>query len=237
MEKGENMKIKYLAKIVMCIMLPGVYLMATPSTQIWNPSTDIQAGGTFHLGIDNYFSIENNQNKPYAFGTDIGLSYGLMQNLEIGIDVIDPSINPLYFNLKYGFAETGGFPAIAAGIFNAGTNADSTGYNILYVVTAKTFDPLGRFSLGYYCGNDKLLVTETGTAANTGLIVSWDKIISDKIWLSVDFASGMSLYGSLSFGGSYMLSSNTSIIFGYVIFNNNFLNTNNTFTVQMDINL
>ena len=28
---------------------------ATPSTQIWIPSTDVQAFNVWHLGLDNYF--------------------------------------------------------------------------------------------------------------------------------------------------------------------------------------
>ncbi len=231
------MKIIDISKILLAALVTGVFVFATPSTQIWNPSTDIQGAGTLHLGIDNYFSIESNTVKPYAFGTDVGLTYGLMKELEIGIDAVEPSVNPLFFNLKFGFPEAGAVPAIAAGIFNFGTQVNVTDYNIIYVVIAKTFDPIGRISLGYYSGNDKLLVTETGAAANTGFIASWDKAISEKIWLSVDYASGMSSYGSLSIGGSYAFTPATSIIFGYVIFNNNKVNANNTFTTQLDINI
>lgn len=224
-------------KTFMSLVFTGVAVFATPSTQIWNPSTDIQAVNSFHLGIDNYFSVENNSNKPYAFGTDLGLTYGLLSNLEIGFDIVDPAANPLYFNVKYGFAESGFIPAVAAGVFNAGTQKDVTDYNIIYIVTAKTVDTAGRFSLGYYYGNDRLLITETGEKANTGLILSWDKTISEKVWLSIDYASGASFYGSFSFGGSYSFAPNTSIIFGFVIFNNRSLNSNNTFTTQLDINL
>ncbi|OGF51345.1 MAG: hypothetical protein A2044_07140 [Candidatus Firestonebacteria bacterium GWA2_43_8] len=225
------------AKTFMGLVLAGAAVFATPSTQIWNPSTDIQAVNSFHLGVDNYFSIENNANKPYAFGTDIGLTYGLIKDLEIGFDIVDPTANPLYFNAKYGFAESESIPAVAAGIFNAGTQKDVTDYNIIYIAAAKTFDPVGRFSLGYYYGNDRLLITETGEKANTGFILSWDKAISEKVWLSIDYASGASFYGSVSFGGSYSFAPNTSIIFGFVIFNNRNLNSNNTFTTQLDINL
>lgn len=225
------------SKSLTVLLVATAILMATPSTQIWNPSTDIQAVGTVHLGIDNYFSIEGNLSKPFAFGTDFGITWGLFKNLEIGVDVVEPTAYPLYFNIKYGFAEAGGIPALAAGVFNIGTQRNITDSNILYAVIAKTFDPIGRISLGGYLGNDKLLVTETGAAANTGLIVSWDKAVSDKIWLCVDYASGMSSYGCLSFGGSYAFAQNTTVIFGYVIFNNNILNTNNTFSTQLDINL
>ena len=91
------MKIIDISKILLAALVTGVFVFATPSTQIWNPSTDIQGAGTFHLGIDNYFSIESNTVKPYAFGTDVGLTYGLMKELEIGIDAVEPSVNPLFF--------------------------------------------------------------------------------------------------------------------------------------------
>jgi hypothetical protein len=214
----------------------AVSLFATPSTQVWNPSTDIQGKGSLHLGIDNYYSVVDNKEKPYASPTYVGLTYGLIDRLEVGIDLAEPSADPLYFNAKYGFAENGGLPAFAVGVFNAGTKSDATDYNILYGVVAKTVPALGRLSLGYYSGNDKLLIDENGEKANTGLIATWDKALTDKIWASVDYASGKSSYGSLSAGFSYAFSSKLSVIFGYVIYNNDKLNPNNQFTTQLDIN-
>ena len=38
---------------------------ATPSTQIWNPSTDVQSFKTVHLGIDNYYSVKDNKDNAY----------------------------------------------------------------------------------------------------------------------------------------------------------------------------
>lgn len=210
-------------------------VFATPSTQIWNPSTDIQAKGTFHLGIDNYYSVSQNDTKPYASGTYLGLTYGALDALELGFDVVEPSEDPLYLNAKFGIAEKGKTPAFAVGVFNAGTKSDVTNYNILYGLAAKTFD-FGRLTGGLYSGNDKLLVDETGEKANTGFIATWDRAVSDKVWASVDYASGQSAYGCLSFGASYAFSKNTSVIFGYVIYNNDKVNVNNQFTTQLDIN-
>ncbi|MDD5773401.1 MAG: hypothetical protein PHX78_08070 [bacterium] len=209
---------------------------ATPSTQIWNPSTDIQAVKTWHLGIDNYFSVKDNKDHPVAFPTDVGLTYGLVKNLEVGIDFFEPSENPVQFNAKYGFSEKEVIPAIAFGLCNAGTKKDVTDYNIIYGVVAKTFNPIGRISLGYYIGNKKLLVDEIGDKANTGLIATWDKAISDKVWAAVDYASGKSFYGSTSLGFSYLFAPNTSIIFAYTIYNNDKITVNNTVTTQLDIN-
>jgi len=73
------------------------------------------------------------------------------------------------FNVKYGIFESDKvLPfSIAVGGFNF--DGKSTGQNILYAVAAKNIGDLGRLSLGYYFGNDKILVDETGNAANTGL--------------------------------------------------------------------
>ncbi|MEO0263526.1 MAG: hypothetical protein ABIM62_07395 [candidate division WOR-3 bacterium] len=218
------------------LLLTLNYSYSTPSTQIWNPSTDIQGYKTFHLGIDNYFSITDNRNSPVAFPTDIGLTYGAAKNLEVGIDLFYPSENPVYFNLKYGFPEKNNLPAYAVGVFYVGTKDDVTDYNIFYGVLAKTLKDTGRISLGYYIGNSKLLVDENGNKENTGLIFTIDKVINEKVWTAIDYASGKSFYGNLSFGVSYNFAPNTSVIFGYTIYNNKNINKNNTFTTQLDIN-
>lgn len=227
--------LKWTALVFTSLSLQTV-LFATPSTQIWNPSTDIQGAGTFHFGIDNYFSVDDNKKNAYNLPTDVGLTYGVSKYCEIGIDALEATADPLYFNLKLGLPEEDSMPALAIGGMNFGTKKDSTDYNILYAAVAKTFKPLGRFTVGYYDGNKDLLVDEKGDKANTGAILTWDKQLTDKVWASVDYASGDSYYGCLSFGASYAFSSNTSVIFGYVIYNNDDINPNNQFTTQLDIN-
>jgi hypothetical protein len=213
-------------------------VFATPSTQIWNPSTDIQKSGTVHLGIDNYFSIAKNSTTPYQINPDLGVTVGLLKYLEVGIDMIQPSPDPFYFNIKLGFPETDGMPAFAIGAFNIGTKKDVTDYNMIYGAVAKTFPTIGRLTLGYYQGlNENLFKDETGKIVKKGFIATWDKALTDKIWASIDYASGNSWYGSLSIGGSYSFSSNVSVILAYVIFNNGNVVPNNTLTTQLDINL
>lgn len=213
-------------------------IFATPSTQIWNPSADIQAVKTFHLTDDIYV---NDTANLYYFGVE----YGLIKNLEIGFDINEnqysglaaANANPMYFNAKYGLPESKSMPAVAVGVMNVGTKADVTNYNMFYALAAKTLNPIGRLSLGGYSGNDKLLLDETGNKANNGAIVSLDKNITDKIWAAIDYASGSSSYGYLSFGASYAFSGNTSMIFGYLIPNNYKINTSgNLLTAQLDIN-
>ena len=227
--------LKYLILIFFQMMVMQ-FLNATPSTQIWNPSTDIQRHKTLHLGVDNYFSVLENDTKAYAYGTDIGFTYGLFKNIELGIDLLEPTANPIFFNAKYGLSEYKILPALALGIFNVGTNKDATNSNIIYGLVSKIIEPIGRLSYGYYKGNGNLLIDEMGKKENTGLIVTWDKQLTDKVWTSIDYASGDNFYGALSFGSSYSFAPNISFILGYVVFNNDTFNPNNTITTQLDVN-
>jgi len=206
---------------------------ATPSTQIWNPSTDIQAKGVMHLGIDNYFTSVGPADGGYAFPTDIGLTYGVLPGLEVGIDAFEPQTSPLVFNAKYGIAEGEAMPSVAIGGFGFGTSAGVTDQNVLYGVIAKTF-PLGRLTAGYFSGNPKVLLDPSGKADQSGVILTWDKSLTDKIWACVDYAGSKSALGALFYGFSYAFSSNTSVIFGYGTYNNG---TKPTITTQLDINI
>jgi orotidine-5'-phosphate decarboxylase len=84
-----------------------------------------------------------------------------------------------------------------------------------------------------------VLVDENGKSANDGLLLSWDRTmseISDKLCVAVDYQSGKSALGSLNFGVSWAFSKNVSVIFGYDIYNNVQTGGKNTFTTQLDIN-
>jgi hypothetical protein len=226
------------ARLVLLVILIGSNVLATPSTQIWNPSTDIQKSRTFHFGIDNYFSIIKNMQKPFQLYPDLGITYGAFNYLEVGADMIQPSTDPFLFNFKLGLPEEEFLPAVALGGFNFGTKSRVTDYNMLYGLAAKTFGAAGRFTLGYYYGlNGDLFLDQSGQKARDGIIATWDKALTDKIWASLDYASGKNWYGSLSFGFSYAFSENVGVIFGYVIFNDRAIIPNNTFTTQLDINL
>jgi hypothetical protein len=228
----------FLGAVLTAGVLRPVQAGATASTQIWNPSTDVQKTGTVHFGIDNYFSIADNGRNPYMILPDAGVTVGILKYLEFGFDLIEPSADPLYFNLKLGLPESGARPALAVGAFNFGTKKDVTDYNMVYGLAAKTLPTIGRISLGYYAGlNGDLYLDENGEKEAGGIIATWDRTLTEKIWASVDYASGKSWYGSLSFGCSYAFSTNVSVIFGYVLFNNDKVVPNNTFTTQLDINI
>jgi len=239
--------------------------LATGSTQIWIPSTDIQGFKTVHLGIDNYIRTQTDSKGIYGSGIyDMGVTTGISPfskvQAEIGIDYLNMGDNnlsnaknydlhPVYFNGKIALPEDTlfkGAPAIAVGAYNFGTKINLTNYNIVYALIAKTIPVVGRISAGYYSGNKALLVDENGKPANTGLLLSWDRAmpeISDKLWLAVDYQGGQNYLGALNVGFSWAFSKNVSVIFGYDIYNNKnaYYNSNNvnanSFTTQLDINI
>jgi hypothetical protein len=244
---------------VVMIFAFNLTINATPSTQIWIPSSDFQAWKTFHLGIDNYIRTAKANSIRGAGIYDIGLTTGILPfkkfQMEIGVDYLAMGDSlydehPVYFNAKVGFPEDSLFkdcPAIAIGAYNFGLKKNLTNYNIIYGVIAKTLPIVGRISVGYFTGNEKILVDENVPAkkANSGLLFSWDRAmteISDKLWLAIDYQGSKSYIGALNFGFSWSFSKNVSVIFAYDIYNNKkvFYNSKdsnvNSFTTQLDIN-
>ena len=222
--------------------------MATPSTQIWIPSTDIQAFKTLHLGIDNYTRTSSNDSgiRPNVY--DLGLTAGILPfeklQAEVGIDYITYGSDamdgsPLYFNAKLATPEGalfGGSPALAVGGYGFGTKSDFTDLNIVYGLAAKSLPVVGRLSAGYYMGNDTALLSQDD---DSGLLLSWDRTmseISDKLWVGVDYQGGDNAVGAFSFGASWAFAKNVSVILGYDIYNDKVLAGENTFTTQLDIN-
>jgi hypothetical protein len=230
-------------------------VFATPSTQIWIPSTDIQGFGVMHLGWDSYIKTEALSSGAYeGTVTNGGITVGVLPfkkiGLEVGIDYRDISNNhvyPIYFNAKLGVGEDAFFkymPALAVGSFDLGTSyaiGRQTNYNITYGLIAKNIWKLGRFSAGYYKGNDNLLVnaSDTNKKDASGVLLSWDRTIteiSDKFWLAVDYMGAKNSYGALSFGGAYYITPDASFIIGYDLFNDD-ASYKPTATVQVDLNL
>lgn len=220
--------------------------LATPSTQIWIPSTDVQPFGKFHLGIDNYIRTSDDAEETRWNGYDLGLTAGVLPfeklQLEVGIDYFVNGTNyddhPLYFNAKLGTPENSLFtnsPALAVGGYNFGTEKDLTDYNIVYGLAAKTLPVLGRLSAGYYGGNEDALLGDD----DSGVLLSWDRTmceLSDKLWVGVDYQGGDNAVGALSFGASWAFAPNVSVIFGYNVYNEEAIAGQDSFTTQLDIN-
>ncbi len=226
---------------------------ATPSTHVWSPSTDIQADKSFHLTSDLYIPSENGASgeKPDTV-TNVGLEAGLWPikdklGVEAGFDIINGygqlDDYPLYLNGKVGMPEDAAFsysPALAVGLYNWGMKHDKTDVNSYYVKAARTLkvDDLnfGRFSVGWFWGNSDLLLDEKGDTDANGVLLAWERTISelsDKFWVCVDYQGSDSGLGALAPGVSWKFADNVAVLFGYVIPNNDDLAE--TFTVQADI--
>lgn len=241
-------RIKLVAVAAAMVALASTSAMATPSTQIWIPSTDVKGFKEVNIGIDNYARTSNAPDAGVNT-LDIGVTAGILPldkfKVEVGVDYMtnnqpgtDASKKPIYMNFKAGVPEDAffaGMPAVAAGMFglNSASNALST--NVAYGLVAKTLPVVGRLSIGGYNGAEQALGLQ-----NTGLLASWDRSmpeISDKLWLAVDYQSGNNFMGALSVGGSWAFSKQVSLIIGMDFYNKIATGGKPTITTQLDINL
>lgn len=168
-----------LAAVALCAFAGPA--LATPSTQIWIPSTDIQPYKTIHLNMDTYIRTKaepgtGGQNLPpvYDFGPTVGVLPFEQLQAEVGFDLIYGGANtgagmdkyPISLNAKIGTPEDNAWkPAVAVGIYGVGTKKGElnggaytktgTDVNIYYGLVAKTLPVVGRFSVGYYGLNKK----------------------------------------------------------------------------------
>jgi hypothetical protein len=242
--------------MALLLLITSHLAFATATTHIWGPSTDVQPFKKWHITSDMYLPVEgDNTGARVPAVTNIGLTVGVLPfqkiNLEVGVDhktgygALDRY--PLYVNAKLGAPEGAFgryFPAVAAGIFDVGTKSYSTdthigtNFDVLYAKVAKTVGPVGRFSVGYFSGNEDLLLNEKGEKDNTGIMAAWERTmneLSDKLWLCVEYMGGNSLYGTFNVGASWKFSDNVVLLAGYDAYNNDKLNLPNTFTLQADI--
>jgi len=244
--------------------------LATPSTTYWTPATsDIQPYGVWHLGIDNYFTLGKKKAADRGgLPTDMGITVGVLPyekiQLEVGIDWLEPSAYPMFFNAKLGTPEGAmfdGSPALNIGIFGVGTNTsvDSDGnsrtdFNIVDVIAGKTLPMgLGRIHIGLYSGNDKALLDKNGDRANTGFMIGYDKgfmAVKDgksgkdeynKVVLAADYASGNNAIGGGGAGIYYYFNKDISLLTGPVWFNepSSVIGNSNipwVWTTQLDVN-
>jgi hypothetical protein len=237
----------------------------TPSTTFWTPMTpDIQPFGVLHIGVDNYFTVNKNTDEgsnPHSFPTDAGLTIGVLPfekiQMEMGVDYLQPSDFPWYFNAKIGAPEDAlfkGAPALQVGIFNVGTKtndpgqSNGTNQDIVYGVIGKTIPIIGcRLSAGPYIGNSSVLKNSlTGDNQNAGFMVAVDRgfwSVKDKegnefnrLVLAADYASGNNAIGGGGVGLYYYFTKDISLLTGPVWFNDSNLNGAWKWTLQLDIN-
>jgi hypothetical protein len=240
--------------VVVASCMPLSRALATASTHIWAPSTDVQPFNVWHVTSDLYLPIERDAAGMHLPAvTNLGLTVGVLPTKKLTVEVgFDHKSGygpldayPMYVNLKIGVAENAYgrfFPAIAAGAYDVGTKHGRTDYNVLYAEVARTFSAggvsLGRLSVGCFAGNEDLLVDASGEADASGLLAAWERTlteISDRLWVCVEYMGTESAYGSLNVGASWKFAGNVSMIAGYDMYNNEDLV--DTVTLQVDIDI
>jgi hypothetical protein len=256
---SNQQKLIKFASCIFAIISAVLEINATPSTQIWIPSTDIQGFGVIHLGWDSYIKVKGTEGAVTNGGITVGVLPFSKVGLEIGVDYRDLGVGkdaagnissgvdahkyPVYLNAKLGTPEDAFFkymPAVAIGSFDLGTQyqaGSQTNYNITYGLLAKNIWKLGRFSVGYYQGNDVALMVPK--SRSNGVLMSWDRTlteISDKLWIAVEYMGAKNSYGEGTVGASYAITPDASFIIGYDYWND-YNNYKPTVTVQVDINL
>lgn len=229
--------------------------MGTPSTTYWTPMTeDIQGYGVPHLGVDNYFTVFRKASKGGgSLPTDVGVTVGVLPfdklQMEVGVDLLEPSDDPLFLNAKIGTPEgslCAGSPALEVGIFNVGTKHGVTDQNVVFGVVGKTVPGVGRLSAGPYVGNPNSLVDARGHRENVGFMVAYDRSflpVKDKdgseyskVVLAGDYASGDNAIGGGGGGVYYYFTKDISLLTGPVFFNDAAINGKWKWTVQLDVN-
>jgi hypothetical protein len=231
--------------------------IATPSSTHWTPMVmDIQGFGVSHIGVDNYFTLDRKaaSGDQGAFPSDVGWTIGVLPGsrvqLEIGVDALEPSDNPYFFNAKLGAPEGAlfsGAPALQVGVFNVGTRRNATDQNIVYGVIGRTIPGIGRVTAGPYAGNGRVLRNAKGEKENTGFMVAFDHgfgPVKDAAgntysgWVfAADYASGRNALGGGGAGIYRYFSRSTSLLTGPVWFNEKGVNGAWKWTVQLDLNM
>ncbi len=255
-----NVRVGECRPFVICLVVSAMVAgaasaSATPSSTDWTPATtDVQAFRVLHVGIDNYFTtFRTARDGAGDFPTDVGLTVGVLPvrkvQMEIGIDTLEPSDHPLYFNAKLGTPENilfRGAPALSVGVFNVGTESGATDQNIVHGVLGKTIPGVCRLFVGGYVGNDRVLVDARGEAAGSGFMLGFDRGFLpvgaaggdsfNRLVLAGDFASGKNAFGGGGLGLYYYFSPSISLLTGPVWFNEEAINGEWKWTTQLDVN-
>ncbi|MHB0936290.1 MAG: hypothetical protein ACYDCO_06820 [Armatimonadota bacterium] len=210
--------------ILAMFCLWGVSVLATPSTLVYIPSTDIQPLGVWHLGVDSYAFTNGDAGGSFV---DVGLTYGVFPRVELGFDLISGADNPLWLNGKVLVLPPDRSPvALAVGVYNWSTS-DVTGQNMLYAVGSSTLAGT-RFTYGYYQGDEDVLQPD-----DSGILLGVDRTLG-RWWLGADYQGGDNVVGALNFGVGYAVNERTGIILGYDIYNAD--GASDSVNVQLDIN-
>lgn len=230
-------------------------LEAFPTALYWTTAnTDIVPTGRAFLDFSNYFTIFESVdrcrlNPENFFPLDIGLSLGLLSwhdwKVEVGIDLVEPTNHPWFFNGKIGIVEDKLFknaPSFSFSAYGFGTEPGVTNFNIIDAVIGKTLPDKfpflgGRVFFGGYFGSSTIGPDQGGFMVGyaNGFRKRKDchKVEYFKWFLVADYASGKNVVGGGGIGISYFFTPDISILTGPTWFNDAEINGKWKWTVQI----
>lgn len=245
------MKLFRIACFLLFFNLSFTGAWATPTSLFWtNCTTEVQATGVGHLGVDNYFTVFNRRGHGSSFNPDLGFTLGLFEwcdiKAEAGIDYLGGADDPLYFNTKVGIGEDKiceHFPSFSVGIFNIGTRTreNRTNQNVVDIVFGKSLPECigGTLYVGAYAGNRAMGHVREGFMI--GYTHSYcpakhcDGRDYNKWSLNADFASGKNTIGGGGVGVTHYFTPDISILTGPVWFTDAHFNGQWKWSIQLDI--
>jgi hypothetical protein len=217
-----------------CLTLATTSANATPSANVWAPSTHgVQGFGLLHVTYDTYFGADG------LYPIDVGLTMGVLPwkelQLELGFDLFYPTADgtgaglslPILFNAKLATPEDALFPnqpGISFGVYSLGLEDDVTDYNILYGMVGKTLPYVGAVSVGGYYGlNEALMTSSAGEVERAGLIAGWfsqpiDVPLIDRVHLSADVQTGENGFGAAGGALYFYFTPTVNLVTGPVFF-------------------
>lgn len=236
------------------LVLSFALLEATPSTTYWTVcTTDIQAEGVLHPGVDNYFTVFNRRGHGQTLPPDVGLTYGVFSwrdlSAEAGIDYLGGADDPIFFNAKIGVDEDKLFthaPAVNVGIFDIGTRTrgqNRTNFNIVDIIFGKSLPKSigGTIYIAGFSGSRAMGKNRQGfmVAFQRGFFPAKDCEGKEyhRMVLAADYASGKNVIGGGGVGVYYYFTPDISLLTGPVWFNDAHFNGRWKWTIQLDINV
>ena len=238
------------AAVLAALLGAATEARATPSTVVWTPATAYTQPFLIpHLDFDTYFG-ERSMQQQY-----LGVLVGFIPpnkwvEGEIGFDTTYPVLptpqtgggakfegkSGLLFNGKVSLKEgsLGSWsPGLSVGAYGVGLTTNVTNYDIFHADLGKTLGDYGYLAVGYYTGNDKLLVNvhSDGTFSKdaSGVMVSYTSPKLNVGWtglkdvnLAIDYQSGQSAFGALGAAVSFYFTDAIVFLTGPVLFNNKY---------------
>ena len=214
----------------LALLAGSISVFACPTSLVNIPCTDMQTPKVWHLYTASFFAKDGDYvTTPTT--TWVGLTYGVTNRLEAGVDVATGLVNkelPVYFNAKYLVLDSKQSPIpVVVGMYNA-SPTHAINQRIYYSVGSYTTKLGPRATFGGYVSN-KSVVGDPRDGAMLGLDYT-----KGRYWFGIDYLSGKKAVGALSPGIGYNFSKNGQMILGFNHYNNPALE--DTYNLQYCIN-